>query len=154
MTLNQTVSPSHFTRRLRLRGFLFVLIPLAGCAEPVLVHTRQELVQHLGQKVAVEGVYEIGSNGEYVRSDDIEVGLDVNPDVLGFGRPPLTNGLPVRASGTVERGAMSLGIFIDADTLAASRGRADHPLVPGFVLRDAKIAMTPHPTSQPASGTK
>lgn len=144
------------TRRLNVRlfGSTLILVLLAGCAEPVLVHTRQELIQHLGQKVAVEGLYEIGTNGEIVRSNDIEVSLDVNPDVLGFGRPPLTNGLPVRASGTVARGAMSLGIFIDADIISASRGRADHPLVPGFVLRDAKVAMTAHPTTQPSSGTK
>ena len=127
MTVNQTISPSHFKRR--LRHFLFVLIPLAGCAQPVLVHTRQELVQHLGQKVAVEGVYEIGNNGEYVRSDDIEVGLDVNPDVFGFGRPPMTNGLPVRASGTVERGAMSMGIFTSSIPAGITASFAAIPLM-------------------------
>ena len=46
------------TRRLNVRlfGSTLILVLLAGCAEPVLVHTRQELIQHLGQKVAVEGL--------------------------------------------------------------------------------------------------
>ena len=133
---------------------LLVLSPFAGCAAPITVHTREEIVQHLGQKVSVEGVYEVGKGGEAVRSKDIEVSLDIVPDFLGFGRPPLTNGLPVRASGTVERGAMSLGIFIDAETIAANRGRSEQPLVPGFVLRDAKVEMLSHAATQPAPGSK
>ena len=146
----------------RARGFASNFRPIlcisalvvltGGCAVPPLVHTREELASHVGQKVSVEGTYEIGDNGEYVRGQDVEVGLDINPDMLGFGRSPLTNGLPVRASGKVERGAMSLGIFIDAQTLAASRGRAEHPLLPGFVLRDAKVERIAGAVTQP-SGT-
>ena len=134
---------------------LFAGIFLVGCAEPTMVRTRDDLVSHVGQKVSVEGTYQIGENGEYVRSPDIEVGLDVNPDLLGFGRSPLTEGMRVHASGLVERGAMSLGIFIDAQTLAASRGNAQHPLVPGFVLRDAKVQRLVTSENQPGiTGTK
>jgi hypothetical protein len=115
---------------------LATMILVAGCAQPTLVHTRAELARSLGRKVAVEGVYEVGETGERVRSGDIDVALDMPQDILGFGRPPLSNGSFVRASGVVERGAMSLGVFIDADTLAAGR---DQSISPGFVLRDAKV---------------
>ena len=149
------MSMTTIQRGLSLRFFspvlaLFICNFMGGCAEPTMIRTRDELAGHLGQKVSVEGIYEIGEKGEYVRSGGIEVGLDVNPDLLGFGRSPLTEGMMVHASGLVERGAMSLGIFIDAQTLAASRSNAEHPLVPGFVLRDAKVHRLIGSATQPA----
>ena len=118
---------------------LGLLAIFTGCAQPPLVHTREELVRNLGQKVSVEGVYQVGETGEHVKAGEIDVALDLPQDILAFGRPPLTTGTMVRASGRVERGAMSLGVFLDEQTLAGSRGRAEHPIVPGFVLRDASV---------------
>lgn len=129
---------------------LVSLFLVTGCAQPTLVHTRAELVQNLGKKIAVEGTYQVTEAGEHVRAGDVDVALDSPQDILGFGRPPLTNGSQVRASGTVERGAMALGVFIDEQTLALSRGRAENPIVPGFVLRDAKVQELKIPATQPS----
>jgi hypothetical protein len=121
---------------------------LIGCAEPPLVHTRAELAGSLGQKVAVEGVYQIGESGEQVRLGDVDVALDMPQDYFGFGRPPLSTGSYVRARGVVQRGTMSLGVFIDEETLAGGRNRS---IVPGFVLRDAKVDKLKNPSTAPAS---
>ena len=132
---------------LRWSPCLLVAVSLMGCAEPPLVRTRAELARSLGQKVAVEGVYEIGETGERVRSGDIDVALDMPQDILGFGRPPLSTGSFVRVRGVVERGAMSLGVFIDEQTLAGNRNRS---IVPGFVIRDAKVDKLKNPSAPPA----
>jgi len=137
-------SKSQGVRVLRWSPCLLVAVFLIGCAQPPLVHTRAELARSLGQKVAVEGVYEIGETGERVRSGDIDVALDMPQDILGFGRPPLSTGSFVRARGVVERGAMSLGVFIDEETLAGNRNRS---IVPGFVLRDAKVDKLKNPVA-------
>ena len=128
---------------------LFGAIFCAGCAQPPLVHTREELVKNIGNKVSVEGIYQVGELGEAVKAADLEVALDLPQDILGFGRPPLTTGTTVRASGIVERGAMSFGVFIDEATLSVSRGRAEHPLLPGFVLREARVSELKTPATQP-----
>jgi hypothetical protein len=125
---------------------------LTGCAAPVPVSTRAELVRNLGHKVVMDGTYEVNGNGEHVRRNDADVALDISPDILGFGRSPLNPGDHVKAYGTLERGAMSLGVFIDEQMLSASRGSGEPPIAPGFVLRDAKVEQVKAPASQP-SGT-
>ena len=135
-------------RLLRWSPCLLAAVFLIGCAEPPLVHTREELTRSLGQKVAIEGVYQIGETGERVRQDDVDVALDMPQDFFGMGRPPLNTGSYVRARGVVQRGAMSLGVFIDEETLAANGNRS---IIPGFVLRDAKVDKLKSPSTAPAS---
>ena len=118
-----------------------IVCALIGCAEPIPVHTRAEIVQNLGKKISVVGTYDVGVNGEHVSNDQIDVSLDLPDDILGFGRPPITTGSQVRASGTVERGVMMHGMYMDEDTLSHMRGRSGAPGSPGFVLRDAKISV-------------
>jgi hypothetical protein len=133
-------------------GLAVIFSTLTGCATPTPVSTRAELVQNLGHKVVVDGIYEVGGNGEHVRRNDADVALDIAPDILGFGRAPLNPGDHVKAVGTLERGAMSLGVFIDEQMLAASRGRGEPPLAPGFVLRDAKVEQINSAATQPSTG--
>ena len=123
---------------------LFILFSFTGCGGPPMMRTRQDLVRNLGNKVAVEGVYEMGQNGEHLRRGDIDVQLDVPPDLLGFGQVGPSEGSPIRAVGVVARGAMSLGVFIDEQTLSRQRGNSANPLAPGFVLRQAQVEIL-HP---------
>jgi hypothetical protein len=129
-----------------------LLLPLLNlaCSAP-LVHSRAELVHNLGKRVTVEGTYGVDEAGEHVRSGDLDVMLDAPPELLGWGRDSPPAGAQVRASGRVERGAMAMGVFIDEPTLSLRRGSADHPLVPGFVLRDAKLERL---EPQPPPGSK
>jgi hypothetical protein len=126
--------------RASLSSWFILLLPLLNlaCSAP-LIHSRAELAKSLGKRVTVEGTYGVDETGEHVRSGDLDVMLDVPPELLGWGRDSPPAGAQVRASGRVERGAMAMGVFIDEPTLNLRRGSAEHPLVPGFVLRDAKL---------------
>jgi hypothetical protein len=103
------------------------------------VHSRDELSRNIGKRVTVEGTYGVDEAGEHVRSGDLDVMLDVPPEVFGWGRGSSPDGAQVRASGRVERGAMVMGVFNDESTLSLRRGSIERPVAPGFVLRDAKV---------------
>ena len=118
-----------------------------------MVHSKDELVKNLGNKVALEGTYEVRETGEHVHANDFDVMLDIPGEFFNWGKAGAPEGSRVRASGVVARGAMSLGVYIDEQTLSLRRGSAERPLVSGFVLRDAKVQRldVPGVTSQPGA---
>ena len=60
----------------------------------------------------------------------------------------------MHAYGTVFRGAMVNGMYMEEGLIAFRSGSPEHPVIPGFVLHDAKLDIVAlpgeKPTTQPA----
>lgn len=124
------------------------LSALVGCETPIGVRTEDELVRTVGQKVTVSGRYELGRAGETLDAGTFRLALDRE----GGGLPPV--GSEVRATGVVQRGAMSLGVFINEVSLRAMRNQPNASNVPEtvYVLRHAKLDLidaAPPPKTRP-----
>ena len=141
-----------------VRSVLFSLVAVifvSGCTEPIHVHSADELQQNLGKKISFDGIYDVDINGEYVRMDHgPNIMLDELPDILGFGKSPTSNGSTVHAHGILGRGAMVNGMFMEEGLIPYRSGSPENPVVPGFVLHDAKLDIIAlpgeKPTTQPA----
>jgi hypothetical protein len=126
------------THRVAVIGILAPLLSLAaGCATPKAVKTEDELSRNVGNEVSLEGRYDVGRAGETLDTGAFTVQLDRS----GGATPPV--GAVIRATGTVARGAMSLGVFIDELSLRSMRSQKEVEArnVPptGFVLRKASL---------------
>src|SRR5213082_2613079 len=106
--------------RLTVIGIASLLLCLAsGCATPKAVKTEDELSRSVGSEVSLEGRYDVGRAGETLDTGAFTVQLDRS----GGGTPPV--GATIRATGTVARGAMSLGVFIDELSLRSMRSQKE-----------------------------
>jgi hypothetical protein len=117
------------------------------------MHSKAELERNVGKRVSVVGLYGVEESGEHVRNGDVDVMLDIPQEFFGWGRLGVPDGAQVRASGVVQRGAMSLGVFIDERTMSYRHDAAHRPLVPGFVLRDAKVKQLEQPPPPAAAAS-
>ncbi len=131
----------------------FILLALStGCATPKSVLSLDDLSRNIGNKVSLDGRYEVGAAGETLDTGAFTVALD-RPDTIGGGGIP-PNGSTIRATGVVARGAMALGVFIDDLSLRAmhAQKQSDTRNIPptGFVLRSASLVPLAFPEPPPS----
>jgi len=120
-----------------LLALLALVAMTTGCATPSAVRTEDDLSRNVGNKVTLDGRYEVGRSGETLDAGAFTVELDRSGGVT----PPV--GAPIRATGVVARGAMSLGVFIDEFSLRSMRAQKDvesrNVPASGYVLRKASV---------------